>query len=179
MGYTTLNYEKRCIIEKMHNSGSDVAEIACTIQCHIASVYRELKRGNNNGTYSASFAQKNANRKKKSHGKARVLSEDKELAARISEMIKRDGLSPEEISNLLKKEGIAHAPTKQTIYSSIDAGIIPNISRSDLNKKQTHTFSKGIIQIPKWILKELNINDGDLLDIDINNEKIIISKSKK
>ena len=179
MGYTTLNYEKRCIIEKMHNNGSDVAEIADAIQCHVASVYRELKRGCKDGTYNASFAQINANDKKKSHGKVRFLSENKELAKRISEMIKRDGLSPEEIARLFKEEGITRATTKQTIYSAIDAGIIPDITREDLNKKRTHTFSKGLIQLPKWIINQLNIIDGEPLDIDVLDEKIVIIKSLK
>ena len=35
------------------------------------------------------------------------------------------------------------------------------------------------IKIPKSILSDLNINDNDLLTIEINDDKIVISKSKK
>ena len=55
--YKRLKIEDRKIIEKMLLDGRDVKDIAKATGVHIATVYRELKRGNELGGYSAEKAQ--------------------------------------------------------------------------------------------------------------------------
>ena len=40
-------------------------------------------------------------------------------------------------------------------------------------------FSNGLIKVPKWICKELDLQDNEDLDIDVINGTMIIKKSVK
>ncbi|MEE0390493.1 MAG: helix-turn-helix domain-containing protein [Lachnospiraceae bacterium] len=55
--YKRLKIEDRKIIEKMLSDGREVKDIAEVTGVHIATVYREIKRGNKLGSYSAEKAQ--------------------------------------------------------------------------------------------------------------------------
>ena len=109
-----------------------------------------------------------------------MLELDKELAQYISKLILEDSLSPVDILKRLRKENHPNAPlSKTTIYAAIDNGLIPSVTRDTLllKRKKTHMFSDGLIKVPKWICKELDLQDNEDLDIDILDGKIVIQKS--
>ena len=65
----------------------------------------------------------------------------------------------------LKEDGYTEVPTKTTIYSAIDRGLIPNVTREILYTRNATVFSDGMIHLPKWVSEKLSINDGDNLSI--------------
>lgn len=58
--YKRLVFADRQRIEEMRNNGASEKEIAAAVGVHIATLYRELNRGTENGknTYSAETAQR-------------------------------------------------------------------------------------------------------------------------
>ena len=52
-----ITYSERRRIEIMSKRGVSPKEIAQKLGVHIATIYRELKRGNSDGIYSAKIAQ--------------------------------------------------------------------------------------------------------------------------
>ena len=65
----------------------------------------------------------------------------------------------------LKEDGYTEVLTKTTIYSAIDRGLIPNVTREILYTRNATVFSDGMIHLPKWVREKLSINDGDNLSI--------------
>ena len=111
-----------------------------------------------------------------------MLQIDKELAQYISKLILEDSLSPVDILKRLREENYPGIPlSKNTIYNAIYNGLIPFVSRNTLlqkhKTKKTHMFSNSLIKVPKWICKELNLQDNEVLDIDVIDGAIIIKKS--
>lgn len=56
--YKKLSYTDRQIIEHMKANGATPKELAAATGVHIATIYRELQRGENEGKYSADMAQR-------------------------------------------------------------------------------------------------------------------------
>lgn len=67
--------------------------------------------------------------------------------------------------------------SKPTIYSAIDNGLIPGVTRESLNSYMTTMFSDGQIHIAKWVRKQLDLNDGDELLFEIIDNKIVFRKA--
>ena len=62
-------------------------------------------------------------------------------------------------------------PTKTTIYSAIDRGLIPNVTRESLYTRNATVFSDGMIHLPKWVREKLSINDGDNLLVEVDDDR--------
>ena len=93
-----------------------------------------------------------------------------------------NNLSPAQIIHQLRIENYTEYPLSvNTIYAAIDKGLIPDVTRETLllKRKKTHMFSNGLINIPKWICEELDLQNNETLDIDVLNGTIIIKKSTK
>ena len=56
--YKKLSYNDRKIIEQLKANGATPKELAAVTGVHIATIYRELQRGENEGKYSAEVAQR-------------------------------------------------------------------------------------------------------------------------
>lgn len=56
--YKKLSYTDRQIIERMKANGATPKELAAATGVHIATIYRELQRGERGGKYSAEVAQR-------------------------------------------------------------------------------------------------------------------------
>lgn len=56
--YKKLSYTDRQIIERMKANGATPKELAAATGVHIATIYRELQRGEIEGKYSAEVAQR-------------------------------------------------------------------------------------------------------------------------
>lgn len=65
-----------------------------------------------------------------------------------------------------------------TIYSAIDDGLIPGVTRESLNSYVTTMFSDGQIHIAKWVRNALDLNDGDELLFEVVDNKIIFTKAE-
>ena len=79
----------------------------------------------------------------------------------------------------MQKENWSTAPkTKTTIYSAIDDGLIPGVTRESLNSYVTTMFSDGQIHIAKWVRNALDLNDGDELLFEVVDNKIIFTKAE-
>ena len=176
--FKNLTYNQRLLLNDLLKSQTNKQEIANILNCCLATVYREIKRGSINGIYNPTFAQKIYEKQLKNRGCEAKFSIDTQLAETVSKYILIDHLSPEMIISRLKANGIS-SPTKNTIYSAIDKGLIPNVTREDLRSKNTSMFSHGLIQIPVWIRKELNLQDQDLFTISLSKNRIILEKIKE
>lgn len=182
-GYKRISYEERKIIEKLLSEGSSVVFISETLNRSVQSIYRELMRCKSYSNYTADHAQKNCDLKKENKGRKGILELDVKLAERISLLIREENLSPVEIIKRLRLEKYPNVPSsRNTIYSAIYAGLIPQVTRDTLLEKhkckKTHMFSGRLVHIPSWICDQLELTDGKELDIDVIENKIVIKKSE-
>lgn len=177
--YLHFNIEKRRELLNLIESGKTVKEISTALGLHLSTIYREIERGTNPATkkYDPEYSENEYRDMLGNKGKIPCLEDDKAMAERISDFILNDGLSPEQAINKLQQEGYSQIPTKTTVYAAIDRGLIPGVTRENLQSKITSVFSDGMIHLPKWLREELNINDGDNLSIVIENGKIILDKA--
>lgn len=169
-----LSIEKRILLKQYLEQGFSKVYIAKLLGVHHSTIYRELKRGFLNGEYSPIFAANDYEKQSINKSKNALLIKDKDLAVKIADLILNEKLSPSLVIKRLKELGYNKPSSPQTIYSAIDKGLIPNVTRNDLKVEYTKLFSKGLIQIPKWIRNELNLKDGDTVHIKIENNKILI-----
>lgn len=178
-----ISYEERIIIEKMLDNGHSIDDIAKFLKKSKPTIYNELKRCKSNYKYNADCAQEDCDKNKKNKGKKAILEFDEKLAKYISSLIINEGLSPVEIIKKLQKEGYHDIPCRNTIYSAIYAGLIPSVNRDTLlekrKSKKTHMFSGSLIHIPSWVCDELELTEGEDLDIDVIGKEIVIRKSKQ
>ena len=180
-GTKRISYEERKSIELFIKRGYTVLHIADELQRPFQTIYRELKRGQINGTYCADYAQFSYAKRNDNVGRTCILKLNPQLANYIAKLILEKHLSPAEIIKQLRVEKIPEAPTsKNTIYSAINNNLIPGVTRDTLlaKRRQTHMFSNGLIKIPQWICEKLNLNDYESLDVEVIDDKIIICKSQ-
>lgn len=60
-----------------------------------------------------------------------------------------------------------------------DNGLIPGVTRENLNSDITTVFNDEQIHIAKWVRNALKIKDGDKLSFEVVNNKIIFSKANE
>lgn len=177
--YMHLTYEQRLEIKRLSDANNSKRKIAELLGIHAATVYREIDRGTLNGTYDPNYAEQQYRAKLQEKKKFSLLEENPELAEYIADCILHKKYSPEKIVEILKTETrFSKIPlSKQTIYYNIDNGNIPGVTRASLRKDTSRIFCNGQIVIPQWVLKELNLKDGDTLRFEIlENGKILYSK---
>ena len=184
IGCKRLTYEERKSIEGLLNEGYSVSDIAQYLNKTHQAIYHELKRCKHCSHYTADYAQQDYIKNCKEMGRTPILEINTELAQYISKLILEDSLSPVDILKRLRKENYPDVPlSKNTIYYAIYNGLIPSVSRDTLlqkhKSKKTHMFSDGLIKVPKWICKELDLQNNEDLEINIIDETIMIKKSKK
>ena len=177
--YSHLTYESRMLIKQMLESGNSKKDIAIKLGVSLATIYRELERSNGVQTYDPESVQQSYEKMMKSKGQKSILELNPELAEYIAKLVLKENLYPSQIIDRLRADNYPTYPlSKNTIYSAIDKGIIPGVTRENLKHKKTHIFSDGLIRIPNWIREELSLKDEDDLDIDASDGKIIIKKSE-
>ena len=174
--YKCLSIKKRILLKEYLEQDIPKQNIAKLLGVSHSTIYREIKKGTLNGEYSPYFSQGKYEDSLKNRGSVALLSKNHELATLIANYILKDNLSPKRILDKIKELGYNEPTSIRTIYSAIDNGLIPNVTRENLKSDTTSLFSKGLIQIPKWVRTELNIEDGDMVQIKIENGKIIIEK---
>lgn len=175
-----LNLEHRLKIKEMLDSGRSISNIASVLGCHRATIYKELEKGNWKGDYNPYHAQSRYELNAKKKGRSDKLS-DMSLARYISDLILKEHLSPEKIIALLADDnrGFSGVPrSSKTIYSAIDKGLIPNVTRESLLRKYSTVFNDGQICIPQWVLEKLGIKDGDVLLLEVTEANEIVYRKK-
>ena len=61
-----------------------------------------------------------------------------------------------------------------TIYSAIDNGLIPGVTRNSLHPTKAKMFSNGMVCIPKWIREEFGFHDGDSFSVEVQKDGAIL-----
>ena len=181
MARTHLSIEERKLIKTLLDSGQNGSQIAKVLGRNNSSIYNEIRRGTHNGTYDPeySYALYKENLSKK--GVAPILSQNKKLASYISNRILKDGMSPEQVVEVLQEQqDPSLSPVnKNTIYSAIDKGLIPGVTRETLSHSVTKIYSRGCIMLPSWIRKKYDYVDGTVLQIvDNGNGEICLKPIK-
>ena len=178
--FKQLTYEKRLEIKKMLDSDAKISAraIADVIGVHHSTVSREIKKGMVNGTYNPEYAEEQAQLIRADKGRVPILEAEPELAAHIADMILNDHFSPEKIANIIKEDIRYNNVSINTMYHAIDAGLIPHVTRESLRSTSSTIFSGGQIQIPKWVMEQLQLKDGDILQFEISDNNEIIYKKE-
>lgn len=183
--YRRLTYEQRFQIKKMLDNGYKPLHIANVLGFHNTAIYREIALGSVNGQYNPAFAQRQSETRAANKGAPTLLSLNPELALYISGAILEEHLSPKKIVERLQKEAKYDRFPKsvRTIYSAIDKGMIPGVTRDTLKRTYSTTgtysttvFNDGQIHLPKRIRESMQIADGDELVIKGNKSTIMFTK---
>lgn len=173
--YAHITYEQRLEIKNMIENKVPIREIAKKINLHYSTIYREIKKyTDENGRYLPENAQ--SEYEKKLHNKKiSIIEKYPHLASFISEKILIDNMSPQQIEEFIKSEsdlfrGISIS--RNTIYTAIDKGIIPGVTRENLHSPYTTMYSDGLLRVPKWILEKIKFSEGDrfLIDFSVNGQ---------
>lgn len=173
--FNHMTYDQRLHIKKMLDEGYGKTQIASALGFHHSAIYREIERGSKGGQYDPNYAE---SRYKLLHkGREPILSVNLELARHISKLILEENLSPAKIAKLLQYDDRykSFSISKTTIYSAIDKGFIPQVTRDSLHTDTTTMFN-GQIHIAKWVRKSLSIADGDELHFEVVDDKLIFTK---
>ena len=162
--------------------GLSAPNIAREIGVHHDTIYQELKRCKP-GQYDPESAQADA--VKKSKGQNNFPSdgqmfEDQALAKCVADLILEDGLNVQQVIRWLQEdmsERFQRLPkSRNTIFAAIDHGLIPGVTRDTLKTKTVRLFSRDLIHIPRWVIRQLDLHDGDEFCIEVNRESIILKK---
>ena len=173
--FNHLTLEQRKQLREMLDAGCKKPEIAQALNTHVSTVYREIKRGSVNGSYDPNCADEAYQQHLSEQGPEARLSRNPQLAEHIASLILKRKLSPEKIVDELQ-EYETGSISIQTIYHSIDKGLIPGVTRESLRTDTVTVFSDGQICIPKWGRNLLDIADGDKLHFEVIENKLIFSK---
>lgn len=174
-----LNYEQRLYVKKLLDSNCSKVLIASKLGCHLSTIYREVDRGNINGIYDPDYAEQLGQKNTLKKGKSFVLETDVELAKDIAGLILNEHLSPERITEHLKSEyhGFTkHPVAAQTIYSAIDKGLLPGVTRESLSSDTTVMFNE-VIRFPNWFRNKMGFMNGDMFHFEATEDgKVLLYK---
>lgn len=166
MSHHQLNQEQRYEISAYLQTGKSYSYIAKAIGVHTSTISREVKRNSDEqGHYYGGLAQKKARKRKSQNPGNRSV--DKDLKARVFQLICENFWSPEQVSGYLLREGLK--VSKSTIYNWIDACGMRLSKR--LRKSLRHKGKKrrSRYRIPSQIEDRISIeqrpehNDGRFL----------------
>lgn len=143
-----LTYTDRLSIERMHNGGKSVQQIAETLCVNYTTIYRELKRPgcmyehlNSDYTttkrYSADRAQEQYDTGKRDKGRPIKLGHDYELAQYIEKKIAEEGRSPAAVLMDMELEGKSFdvCICEKTIYNYVNNGVFLTVTNKDLPER--------------------------------------------
>lgn len=177
--YKHITYEQRLRLKRMLDAGDSKPAIAEALGVCVGSVYNELKRGSLKGEYDPEYAEGIKQTYLRQKGPQLMLEDNPELVGRIAAMILEEHLSPERIIERFKQEGFANGKfplSDRTIYTAIDRGLIPNVTRDSLNVNTTSIYG-DVLRFPSWFRNKLGIQDGDIFRFEATDSgQIILTK---
>jgi IS30 family transposase len=146
--YEHLSERDRYRLEGYLESGLSIKVIAEKLNSHIATVYREIKRGQVKRIRSADLTEYYVYRANTAHNDyaskvtkrrhALKIEKYKELAEYIHEKIHKDKYSPDAVIGLAKRDsqGLDGTICTKTLYNYIDRGALEGISNASLWEKR-------------------------------------------
>lgn len=173
-----LTLEERREIKTLLDQGVKVYRIAEKMNRAPKTIYLELKRGSVNGGYDPFYSQSRYQDELERKGPDPKIRQNPRLAQYIANKILDEGLSPEQIVACLrdKHSEKLETVTIRTIYTAIDQGLIPNVTRDDLRQNEVKMFNRGCVTIPIWLREKYGFNDGDRFRVKDNGGGIVLEK---
>lgn len=170
--------KERLQLKHLLDQGTTVSNIALQMGKGERTIYYEIRKGKDeNGIYDPQRAQDITKKLATQKDNAGKLETNRALAEKISHMILDEHMSPEEIAKQLDNIG-EHLVTG-TIYSSIDAGLIPGVSRDSYCRSRIiRVFNRGTVIIPQYIRQKCRIKDGDEYVVDSFDQDTIVLRRK-
>lgn len=168
----------------MLDAGFSVPEIAREIGVHHDTIYQELKRCGSAAQYDPDAAEAQASQGRKRQNnlpvEGAIFSEDADLARLVSVLILDDGMNVQQVVRWLQQERperFKRLPkSRNTIFAAIDNGLIPGVTRDTLKTRTVRLFSGDLIHIPQWVIRQLELCDGDEFSIELRGAAIILKK---
>ena len=145
-----MTYPERCQLEALHKARLPVREIAAQLGFSVATIYRELKRGeytalNSDLTesrrYSAEIAQQDHEYSQTAKGRPLKIGKDHDLASYLEQKIMKDRFSPAAALASARKAGFTTRISTNTLYSYIEKKVF-------LRLRNRHLWRKGKKRIP-------------------------------
>ena len=176
--FTHMTLEQRRTIRQMLDRRASKAEIAREIGANRATVYREIERGTRDGVYDPEYAEETYRRQLSVKGARPILLNDPALARHISDLILKDKLSLSQVLVSLREDTrFATVPkSRMTLYSAIDGGLIPGVTRDSLNADSVAVSRGGQIRLAQWARKKLGIREGDRLTLAVEGDAIVLRR---
>lgn len=177
--FKQLTYEQRQSIQNMLSYGYTNAEIAKRIGVHLSTIYRELDRGSVNGEYDPNYAEELYRRQLSGKGATPIVCIDPRLSEYIAHLILEEHMSLANIVDVLAQEKKFDVFPKSvpTIYTAIDNGLIPGVTRESLHSDTTTVYNDQM-HLVKWVRERMNISDGDVLHFEVVGNKLIFTKAE-
>lgn len=169
-----FTFEERLQLKRKLEDNLPICQIAEELNKNKSTVYNELKRGkkDKHDMYDPYVAQSRYDTIQSTNKPKSKLEKNRKLAEKIAELILSEHLSPENIS---KKLPVSEYVSPGTIYSAIDAGLIPGVNREILrNGYGVKVYNGGTIIIPKYIIQKASIQDGDVLSVELQDNNAIL-----
>jgi len=177
-----LTFEKRLKLKELLDCSISISFIAQELGVCRQTIYNELRRGKDEtGNYNPFFSEKQFRLRQQNKGHSAMLKGHPELAAHVADLILQNHYSPKQIVKILESESLKEAvvpSSVNTLYSAIDNGLIPGVTRESLRSNKTKMFSGGMVCIPKRIREKFSFCDGDVFDIEILDDKTIVLKKQ-
>ena len=145
--YKHFNERQRYKLEGYLEAKLGIKEIAKRLNKHIATVYREIKRGtivkigyelDEYSVYRANVAQKDYEAKVTNRERSLKIGKDKRLERYIRKRILKDKHSPDAVIGEIKQKGLKFKGIvcTKTLYNYVDKGIFSGISNANLWEKR-------------------------------------------
>ncbi len=175
--FNRLTLDDRIKIKSMSDSGNTAKAIAEALGMHVATVYRELKSGKgSDGIYDPYYAENKTKDLRKRAGQSSKLKQY-DMAEYLREcLVEREMSLSEIVTEISEKDLFPTSITEMTIYSYIDDGMIPDVTRETLNRSKTRMYGDGLLRVPKWVRKQYGFSDGDEFSLSVDKDTITFSK---
>ena len=179
--FTHMTLEQRRTIRQMLDRRASKAEIAREIGANRATVYREIERGTRDGVYDPEYAEETYRRQLSVKGARPILLNDPALARHIADLILEEKLSLSQVLVSLRddKRFSTVPKSRMTLYSAIDAGLIPGVTRESLNPASVLVSRGGQIRLAQWARNQLGIREGDRLNLAVEGDCILLRKAEE
>jgi transposase, IS30 family len=146
-----LSYKQRCQLDALHAAGQTQVEIASALGCSQSAISRELQRNRSPLGYACDKAQeRSASRRRQAESAPRKATAD--LVRLIEAKLRREQLSPDQISGWLKATGqpsLSHEWIYRHIWADKAAGgdLHAHLRRHGkvYNKRANKLVGRGII----------------------------------
>ena len=160
--YKHFTLEQRRQIEKFLEEGIGAREIANRLEVNRSSIYRELKRGEVDGAYSAEAGQERYESILAEKGPKIKLVENQKLQAWVKEQLLENHKTPKMIEEELK---VMDDPELgrigyKTINSAIRKGYIPGVTVALLRNNWLAEQKNSNVRLPAWLVEEKDPEDG-------------------